>query len=255
MRDKLINNSSYYNDFIEQKKLTIKEVIESDPIDSLTTTQIHILNNIIFSRSLEMLVGMYSRGDSIDELKKVYSKTIQLMERGWDDSLVKFKMGHPVKILDQYWLYTYCYMIWMLSLALLLKVPINEANILRKLIEEGMITDELILFLLGHLVSCSYPASLKTTYNPFSRIIPKQGFDYIDSKHIKKYLTNWYKNTKLHTWHNYLNNVEKLGGISYFGYWSFETAAVVAILGLDDKSFRDNPYYPKDLVDYYRANS
>jgi hypothetical protein len=38
----------------------------------------------------------------------------------------------------------------------------------------------------------------------------------------------------------------------YYGRWSFEAAAVVAIKGLDDASFRDNPYYPKDLVDYYR---
>jgi hypothetical protein len=42
---------------------------------------------------------------------------------------------------------------------------------------------------------------------------------------------------------------------SYFGYWSFESAAIVAALGLDDSSFRDNEYYPKDLVDYFRSQN
>ncbi|AUS05351.1 PoNe immunity protein domain-containing protein [Pseudotamlana carrageenivorans] len=34
----------------------------------------------------------------------------------------------------------------------------------------------------------------------------------------------------------------------YCGYWSFEAAAVVKIMNLDDSSFIDNQYYPKDLV-------
>jgi hypothetical protein len=33
-----------------------------------------------------------------------------------------------------------------------------------------------------------------------------------------------------------------------FGYWSFETAAIVKIIGLYDSSFRDPQYYPRDLI-------
>jgi len=32
------------------------------------------------------------------------------------------------------------------------------------------------------------------------------------------------------------------------GHRSFEAAAVVELLGIDDSSFRDAPYYPADLV-------
>ena len=35
---------------------------------------------------------------------------------------------------------------------------------------------------------------------------------------------------------------------SYLGYWCFEAAGTVKILGLDDSSFLDSPYYPKDLA-------
>ncbi len=34
------------------------------------------------------------------------------------------------------------------------------------------------------------------------------------------------------------------------GYWSFETAAIVKILGLDDTSLKDNNHYPYDLALY-----
>jgi len=34
----------------------------------------------------------------------------------------------------------------------------------------------------------------------------------------------------------------------YDGYWSFETAAIVKMLGLDDSTMKDQQYYPYDLV-------
>ena len=36
--------------------------------------------------------------------------------------------------------------------------------------------------------------------------------------------------------------------------FAFEAALAVCAYDLDDSSFRDHPYYPRDLVDYYRAN-
>jgi hypothetical protein len=39
----------------------------------------------------------------------------------------------------------------------------------------------------------------------------------------------------------------------YSGYWAWEVAAVVKILGLDDLIFKDNPYYPYDMVHWNGA--
>lgn len=39
----------------------------------------------------------------------------------------------------------------------------------------------------------------------------------------------------------------------YVGYWSFESAAVVYLLDLDDSSLHQFLYYPKDLVAYART--
>ena len=43
-------------------------------------------------------------------------------------------------------------------------------------------------------------------------------------------------------------NNDQGGEGAYYGYWCFEAALVVRLLDIDDSSFRDNVYYPKDMV-------
>lgn len=45
----------------------------------------------------------------------------------------------------------------------------------------------------------------------------------------------------------------KPDGLEYTGYWALDLALVVMLLGIDDASFRDNPLYPRELVDHYRS--
>ena len=54
----------------------------------------------------------------------------------------------------------------------------------------------------------------------------------------------WFKGHYDYEW----KNAHKEPG--YVGYWSFETAAIVKILGLDDTSLKDNNHYPYDLAHY-----
>lgn len=55
---------------------------------------------------------------------------------------------------------------------------------------------------------------------------------------------DWYREHRQFGWYNSHTNKHN----TYSGYWSFETAAVVKIMELDDSNFIDNQYYPKDLV-------
>jgi len=34
----------------------------------------------------------------------------------------------------------------------------------------------------------------------------------------------------------------------YYGFWSFDTAALAKILGLDDSALKDNNHYPYDTL-------
>jgi len=45
-------------------------------------------------------------------------------------------------------------------------------------------------------------------------------------------------------------NSHKRNDNVYDGYWSFEAAALVKILNVDDSSFKDNPYYPHDMAHF-----
>jgi len=67
---------------------------------------------------------------------------------------------------------------------------------------------------------------------------------------LKKYIEGWYKRMKPIYWHD---NHEGGEG-AYFGYWCFEAALAVMLFNIDDASFCDNPYYPVDLVHYFKGS-
>jgi hypothetical protein len=61
---------------------------------------------------------------------------------------------------------------------------------------------------------------------------------------MKAFLEDWMSLLKKE---GFEENHEK-DGYSYQGYWCYEAALVVMLWNIDDSSFRNNPYYPKDLV-------
>src|SRR5690606_16630693 len=68
---------------------------------------------------------------------------------------------------------------------------------------------------------------------------------------VKKFLEGWYKGSRNVYWHG--NDKDDDSG--YMGYWAFEAALVVILFDIDDASFRDNVYYPKDLVVHARTRT
>lgn len=64
-------------------------------------------------------------------------------------------------------------------------------------------------------------------------------------KRLKKYLSQeWYRGHSGYGWHN----IHKINIFAHSGYWSFESGALVKILGLDDSSLKEVQYYPYDMV-------
>lgn len=63
---------------------------------------------------------------------------------------------------------------------------------------------------------------------------------------ISKQLSNWYKTQRSSYFYGYDKEKEPL----YFGYWALEVAALVKVLNIPDDSFKDNKYYPYDLVHF-----
>jgi hypothetical protein len=83
---------------------------------------------------------------------------------------------------------------------------------------------------------------------PWSKLLAT--FDADEAKRpalVESFLNNWYPSNRSVYWAGEAETIP-MGGLAYGGYWSFEAAAVVKILGINDSSFRDNPFYPGDLV-------
>lgn len=80
---------------------------------------------------------------------------------------------------------------------------------------------------------------------------------------VSKYLVNWPKHISQLKFNSLAFNCSKSGsslksrkdlvaGMNnhFKGYWAWEAALVVKFFGIDDSSFKDNEYYPYDLVHY-----
>lgn len=61
------------------------------------------------------------------------------------------------------------------------------------------------------------------------------------------FLKVWYNQSRGQNWWGQHKRVGD-GTYVYDGYWCFEAAAVTKLLNIDDSSYRDNEYYPRDLV-------
>lgn len=60
-------------------------------------------------------------------------------------------------------------------------------------------------------------------------------------KALLSYLSGWYGRNKESAWYGTLNSANDV----YYGYWSFESAAMAVIYELDQKYLAQNEYFPK----------
>ena len=67
---------------------------------------------------------------------------------------------------------------------------------------------------------------------------------------MQRYLEEWYIASRREP---YYESHTDGRSHNYLGYWSFEAAAITVLLNIDDGSYRDMDFYPKDLADYART--
>ncbi len=70
-----------------------------------------------------------------------------------------------------------------------------------------------------------------------------------------QYLEDWYEASRREPYFEQHPETDLRSGRSYYGYWSWEAAAVTWLLNIDDSTYRDHQFYPKDLVDFAKAQS
>lgn len=247
MIDTLQNKQHFINQIIVYQE-SIRELRVL--INKNKAENINLLKNALIADSISILLAQYSGGISLNEVKKQLVVTIKLIETNWNDSL---KVTSGKITLNQYDLETYDHLLWLLSLGYLLNIENNDFNKLVQIIDKDGVKDKLYEYIIKAKIP-DRPTSNNESYQSFFGVPLcyekiREAIEETDKKvsegKIKEYITKiWYKNHHECGWYdNHKTNKE-----IYLGYWSFETAAIVKILEINDNQFINCEYYPKDLV-------
>ncbi|OOM07376.1 PoNi-like cognate immunity protein [Clostridium saccharobutylicum] len=227
----------YNEEFIDENREDIKNLkediknnIQRSPKDNKSIIEARHLRNYIYI--MENIRAKYSIGQNINTLEEDFINSISDLE-----NIGNREVG-------------YLNLLWMISLGILLET--DKENIIRlsKLVDKENIEDAVIDYLLcASDIGWNKVRGVYDKENPYSKtkeIIELAEKDKSEaSKRMQKYMEKeWFKGHYDYGW----KNAHKEPG--YVGFWSFETAALAKILGIDDASLKENNHYPYDLAHY-----
>ena len=231
-RDKLFTKEQYikqlakyttriekFNSIIEQSEKNGDEQINPDFYGRL------------FDCRVNSIVTMYSMGEKLESIKSDYILTIKVLKKCWTP------YGYYVQ------------MLWLLSIAIMLDYGDDIIQELYNMIENNGVKDHIYDILLNYKFS-SHREFSKCVFDdiPYHAILDVTSLAQQDKslavQRLKKYLAKeWYRGHSDCAWYN-----DHKYGIIHDGYWSFESGALVKVLGLDDSILKGQPYYPYDMV-------
>jgi hypothetical protein len=190
---------------------------------------IESIKNSMPDKYFKILLASYSLGRPISDFKNLYLESIPPLVKVWKKSNGYEKM------------------LQMIAIGILLEV---EDQVFRKLSDSVKKDNpqDFILDLLINYRDSSWERSPDVTwtkpYKILKDIVHIAELDKNKSLELLiKYLEkDWYRAIETKT-HDSKWNI-------HYGYWSFESGALVKVLGLDDSSLKGQRYYPYELVHY-----
>ena len=223
-------NEKYFKKEIESINNSIKIFKEDDKSYINTHGKLSAFHYLSYTFKYNKLIeNYYSLGEQIQIIQPIFKESIENFSQAWTEDY----QGYPL-------------LLQMVSLGILLKSDEEEfkkiTDFLHKAtqsnIEEMWKPDNLIFFLIG---AKDHQRKGDKPYEKLYEItqLPKLEAE----KAIKDYLEVWYSLHQTDPWYN-----THLRDSGYSGYWAWEVAAVVKVMKLNDSSFKDNPYYPYDMV-------
>ena len=229
LRDNL-NTEIRYKELIQKKTSFVEEDLHEYQCTGTTWDSKQELSHfdIILRNAYQILISKYSAGYPVLELIPDYLQGVQFMKKGWNADA------------------GYVTMLWFLSIGVMLECH-KELQQLSILLRELSVKDKLFSFLVNNTQDYASEKLLWTT--PYAGLIEVIEFAKTNKEkaveRLQKYLKKeWYKGHSDCGWYN--DHKSKWG--VHFGYWSFESGALVKKLGLDDSYLQGLPYYPYDMV-------
>lgn len=250
-------DKEYFDAIIDSRLATNKAWFEKCDTGQVNPDRMPFVKRNLSWTYLTVIQAKYSNNHALQNLLDDWKSGVKLIHESWN-GFWKLKQGNPPVEYDQYILSAYDEMLWMLSLGYLLDVPNEDFQKLVEVIDRDKVKDKLYEFIISakledrHLNAEESYRDVFHIPNIFSKLrdATEESDHAKASVLIEGFLNNdWYEGHKEAGWYN----SHKSKHDTYSGYWCFEAAAVTCIMGLDDSSYRDQQYYPKDLADYYRA--
>lgn len=228
MRDKL-KSKEYFDLFISRRYESIERMEKKLP--EIDKSKIKIIENIKygnFKNSIEILLAKYSRGDDLELIKEEYINFISRFKEILSDETSDTELNF-------------------ISLGILLNINLDEDEEILSFVN----ADKPLKGLIDILVTKKINRDIRL-YKDIQKFRPWiiELFEnpLENEEIIKKQLSNWYRSEK----GSYFYGTHKRPDEDYlyFGYWAFEIAALVKILNIPDDIFKNNKYYPYDLVHF-----
>lgn len=201
---------------------------------------------------IKKMVAMYSMGESVEKLLLDIHEILDLIEASWMEGNRKL-VGNRSEVLNQYTIDAYTQLLRLMSVGFLLGLEEDFFQRLVQLVRKDDVIDLVFEFILSSRLPELQIKQEKESYKFGLYRNLKKAISQSNNKKAEEFVKvfleeDWLEEQKRA---QILSDPKK---DTYYGRWSFEAAAVVAIKDLDDISFRYNEYYPKDLVDYYREH-
>ena len=224
-------DEAYFKNYILLNQDDIRYFNEGLASGATRADRIAAVRRQLFTTMLHTLIAKYSSGLPISELQEDFPAVIAACQVGWQNQSKDIHFDNYVLIL------------WMLSLGILLDVKTEEFEKIVSIVDGGSRSDQLLDMLIRKKLpqrriagQVLYPVQ----FSFLSEFILTRDVQLLKHRLEKQ----WYSAMKLTYWYD--NHKNKLD--VFFGYWSFESAAFVKILNVDDSPLRDQQHYPFDLA-------
>ncbi|MGE8259964.1 MAG: PoNe immunity protein domain-containing protein [Stenotrophomonas sp.] len=207
--------------------------------------------------TLDLMSLQYSAGAPVNQLAEIWPYALQWAEeygafdKEYDESPENTsgdRIPHAQLVSESYWIVA----LRMVCFGILTG---NANDLPRVMSFLDYVNAELGIHdgLLERLVSPSAPGrpmpDTATRHLPYRKLF--KVFDAAPDKRpvlMATYLDGWYDASRREPYFDQHGE----GDISFYGYWSWEAAATTMVLGIDDSSYREMPFYPRDLTDFAR---
>lgn len=195
----------------------------------------------IFREHYEHLILRYSQGESVAALAEFFPRVVESLE-------AYEPVGGEKRIDFRESVEAYESALWLVSLALLFEVDDELFGRLLDLLDnEG--EDELYERLVAARAPGRREARALLYPKPYKLLLRAADAPAGEREQfVAEFLRVWYPSMKDAYWHETHKGAERPDGGGFFGYWCIEAAGAVKAFDIDDTTFREMRYYPKDLT-------